>query len=257
MPQPTPEATGLIILIFTVLVGSIIGAWVGVIIRLALKQPVLPRAEPVIVPWGGKSVLVVLVAWFAIMLSVPTVYRITQGNPEAAMKPKSERPAFSPGELMSLSALQNAATIVLVPLILAGISGARPRDFGLKLAGLGKQALRGLVAYPLIAPLVFSVMGICILIFRRDAHPLETAIQLDRSGKMAAILILAGVVLAPIAEELIFRGILLGWLTKRALGYPGPKPSRGVLPRRAAPGDRALDGAFRSRRASRNPNRIR
>jgi hypothetical protein len=35
---------------------------------------------------------------------------------------------------------------------------------------------------------------------------------------MVAILALSGVVLAPASEELIFRGVLLGWLTKLAVG---------------------------------------
>src|SRR5947208_184579 len=37
------------------------------------------------------------------------------------------------------------------------------------------------------------------------------------------IAMLVGVVLAPAAEELIFRGVLLGWLTKIALGVKKPE----------------------------------
>ena len=46
---------------------------------------------------------------------------------------------------------------------------------------------------------------------------------------LALVMVLAGVVLAPAAEELIFRGVLLGWLTRIALGRGAVAPTSGRL----------------------------
>ncbi len=224
MPQPNPQNAAPVILFFLILVGAIIGAWVGVVLRLALKQPVLPRAEYRVVPWGGKSVLFVLFASFAILLVVPATWRIVQDRGRVAAVPKGERPALTPVQMMTLSALQNVTLLAAIPLILAATSGAGPRDFGLRGPGLGRKCLQGMIAYPVIAPVVFTVMGLSILIFGQNPHPLQTAILLDKTGEMAPLLVTAGVFLAPLAEELIFRGILLGWLTKVALGVRKPEP---------------------------------
>ncbi len=223
MPPPTPENAVPIFFVFGILIAAIVGAWVGVIVRLALGQPVLPREKPRIVPWGGKSVVVVVLAWFAIQVAVPVAYRVAQGGAATMKQPRADRPALSPGELMTLSGLGNVAILVVIPLLLAATSGASLRDFGIGLAGLGRRVFQGAVAYPLIAPLVFGVMLLSVVFLGRNPHPLESAIQLDRSARMATILVLAGVVLAPLAEELIFRGVLLGWLTKVALGLRKPK----------------------------------
>ena len=122
---------------------------------------------------------------------------------------------------MILSALSNGATLLLVPMTLAITAGARRRDYGLAEPGLDRQVGQGVMAYPLLAPLVYGVLISAILVWGRESHPLETAIRHDRSPGMGFIMFLAGVVLAPAAEELIFRGVFLGWLTRMALGAGG------------------------------------
>jgi membrane protease YdiL (CAAX protease family) len=219
---PSPLAVALMLAIL----GSIVGSWIWVILRLALGLPVLPPSTPRIVPWGAGSVLLTIVVWIALNTSVPIGYQLAikhrwpAANAEGGAKAKID---LKPGEMMTLSAVGNLATLALIPLVLAATAGARPRDFGVEASGLGKQAVRGLVAYPLLAPLVFGVMGLAILIWPRDQHPLEKAIAQDRSPGMVFILVLAGAVLAPAAEELIFRGVMLGWLTRLALGSKKPE----------------------------------
>ncbi|WP_435006971.1 CPBP family intramembrane glutamic endopeptidase [Tundrisphaera lichenicola] len=68
-----------------------------------------------------------------------------------------------------------------------------------------------------MAPLVFGVMYLAISIWKPIHHPLQKAIQDNQSPGIAALMILASVVLAPAAEELLFRGVLLGWLSRFAL----------------------------------------
>jgi membrane protease YdiL (CAAX protease family) len=223
MPETLPTLNPFAVVVMMLVLLAIIGAWIGSILRLAFGLPVLPPNTPRLVPWGSISVLGAVLVWIALQVAVPTVYlRAFRHQPPNAAGP---RPELSPGEMMTLSAVQNALVLVVVPLAMALTCGARPRDFGLVREGLGKNIVRGIVAYPLLAPFVFGAMIAAVVIWGKTNHPLENAILDDRSAGMVAILVLAGVVLAPASEELIFRGILLGWLTRLAIGRREPVPA--------------------------------
>ena len=217
MPDALPTVSPLAVLVLMLMLTSIVGAWIWAILRLAFGYPVLPPNTPRIVPWGAGSVLVAVLTWVALQVAVPTVYFSAFRHHPPAL-PGTPRPELTPGEMMALSAIQNTLVLALIPLVLAATSGARLRDFGIGRGDLLRQIPRGIVAYPLLAPLVFGVMMASVLCWGKTNHPLENAIVQDKSPGMVAILVLAGVVLAPLAEELIFRGVLLGWLTRLAVG---------------------------------------
>jgi membrane protease YdiL (CAAX protease family) len=234
MPAPSLLAS----LVILAILQAILGAWIWAIVRLAMQLPVLPPFTPRLVPWGGGSALASLIFWLALSASVPLSYLVaTRPRPVAGVAGKAVAPNLKPGELMTLSALSNAATLVLVPLLLAATSGARLRDLGVVRPGFAKQMVRGVVAYPLLAPIVFGAMALSLLVWKRQDHELQKAILEDRSPGMVIILVLAAVVLAPAAEELIFRGALLGWLTRLALKKPPAPASMGASLGEPIPGD--------------------
>jgi len=225
MPEPNPIVSTLALALFL----AIIGAWTWAIVRLGLRLPILPPRTPRIVPWGAGSVLVVMLTWLLLMASIPAAYVMaTRHRPPpaaGAVKPVEE---LSAGEKMTLSAVQNTATLALIPVLLFATCGARLRDLGIVATGFGKQIVRGVVTYPLIAPIVFGVMFLAIRALGRTNHPLQDAMTQDRSPAMVAILVLAGVILAPIVEELIFRGVFLGWLTRLVLVSKKPESGSGI-----------------------------
>jgi membrane protease YdiL (CAAX protease family) len=228
MPAPSPLA----VLLILAILASIVGAWIWVILRLALSLPVLPPSKPRVVPWGGGAVLAVVLFWVALNVSVPMAYnsaiRHQPGGPNANIGANAKLD-LKPGEMMTLSAVSNTATLALVPLLLVAVAGAKPRDLGLVGTGLPKQVARGVLFYPLLAPIVFGAMAMALLVWGRTKHPLENAIAQDKSPEMKIVLVLAGVVLAPAAEELIFRGVLLGWLTRVALGVRKPSTQGSMM----------------------------
>ena len=234
MPDALPTVSPLAVVVLMLMLVSIVGAWIWAILRLAFGYRVLPPNTPRIVPWGAGSVLAAVLTWVALQVAVPTVYFAAFRHKVAL--PGTPRPELTPGEMMALSAIQNALVLASIPLVLRATSGARLRDFGIVRGDLLGQVPRGVVAYPLLAPFVFGVMMASVLYWGKTNHPLENAIVQDKSPAMVAILVLAGVVLAPASEELIFRGVLLGWLTKLAVGE-----KRAVAP---APTIEPLEGAL-------------
>jgi membrane protease YdiL (CAAX protease family) len=149
------------------------------------------------------------------------------GPPRLAAAAGADRPRDSssvPGEvslpeLMFVQAVINSLLIVLLPLILRMTSGARLRDLGLSLAGWRRQVAVGTVALLLLLPIVYTVQFACVKYLdvprpEDRAHPVEKMLREELTGGLAYLAVLTAVILAPILEELLFRGIIQSWLIK-------------------------------------------
>ncbi len=235
MPQAMPNVSPAVVILLLALFLSILAAWIGLVLRLAFGLPIFPARTPQYVPWGVGSVIFTVFCWFGLQLFVPTIYLLAA----FPRMPGMARHELSPSEQMSLSAMSNALVLILIPLGLFLMSGARLRDYGLVAHGLARNIGRGLVAYPLLVPIVFGAMFASLLIWNKTPHPLEDALRLGQNPRMVVVLVLAAVVFAPLSEELIFRGVLLGWLTRLAIGRPKDLASNDLLdePVHANPGD--------------------
>jgi hypothetical protein len=65
-----------------------------------------------------------------------------------------------------------------------------------------------------------------VQIWERNEHPIELMMLENLTGRVAILAIVSAVFLAPAVEELLFRGLLQGWLTRLLAGKPsGPDPS--------------------------------
>jgi membrane protease YdiL (CAAX protease family) len=104
-----------------------------------------------------------------------------------------------------------------IPFVLLAFLGARPAQLGLTRRRLGRNVLFGLVGWVVFTPLAFGV-NVLTARFLSEAglggeqeHPLTQLAGLGPTPAEWALLIFTAVVVAPVLEELIFRGVLQPW----------------------------------------------
>jgi membrane protease YdiL (CAAX protease family) len=143
---------------------------------------------------------------------------------------------FSRTEQMFLVSVINCLLMVILPLLIRATSGARLRDLGLSFKGWERQAAVGAATTLIAAPAVYSIQFASLLIWKANAHPLEKMLRKEFVGLgVADLAVVSAVILAPIVEELMFRGLLQRWcidfLTRRAKARePMPQPADTLVP---------------------------
>ena len=159
--------------------------------------PVIPQAPIRPVPWNGGDVAFVLIAY----VTVATVA------------------AASFGKTPTLPALLGANVVIntVVTLIVIGwlsLRGASLTDLGLAPIEPRRDLRLAIAGWAFVLAPLLALAAALNAVVAYD-HPVVSLLGEQRSFQAVAIVIMAAVVAAPIAEELFFRRILLGWLDKR------------------------------------------
>jgi membrane protease YdiL (CAAX protease family) len=192
------------------IMGSIAGAWIWLIVRKAMGLRVFPQATPRTAPWGLGTVILVIVAYLFIQFLSSALY--------AFARSRVGTPAETgPGEILLVTTLVNLFVLAFVPLILARTSGAGPRDFGFGWSPVLRDIALGVWLCFFLAPFVYAINMLLIFVFRPQIHPVFEMVRDQPSSNILLFAFATAVLVAPVVEELLFRGVLLGWLT-RALG---------------------------------------
>lgn len=222
-PQPTP-AQVTFSLVALGLIATILTTWFWAIGRLVSGKSLLPRTPVRVVPWCARHVLGIVLLYMAIINVVPPlVFAAMDIKPAKGTK-------LEPATLMMMMIAVNGTFIAIGPLLLAWWAKAGPADFGIERGKVGRDVLRGIVAWPLLAPIVFGVQYLSIKVWPPRKHPLLELVAGDPTSLNWGLTILSAVVLAPLAEEFLFRGVLLGWLGRWAAGLDRAKPATAVDP---------------------------
>jgi membrane protease YdiL (CAAX protease family) len=239
MSPSSPIFQTTVFLLLSSVLGGMVWSWTWAIRQWRQGEALPPLRTSQPVPWGGRSVLLIVVTWVVVNLGVTSVYvGLIQGagREVAAGHGVKEKPATADStsglsftEQMVLVSVANVLLTVAVPLILRGTSGARLADLGIQREGLGRQVQQGLLAFFLITPVVYALNAVAVLLWtwtfgKTETHTLEKMVRNDFSFGVAELAILSAVLLAPAAEELIFRGVIQGWLARVFLRVRGPEP---------------------------------
>ncbi|MGE0708855.1 MAG: lysostaphin resistance A-like protein [Planctomycetota bacterium] len=130
-----------------------------------------------------------------------------------------------PGLTVGMALGLGAALLVLVALTRTrGPSSASPAALGVHLRGWRHELLRGLVGYLAALPLFFGALLLTQALAKAlgtpaEHHPLILALERDHG--LALWVVLSAAVVAPLSEELLFRGLLFTGL-RQAWARPLP-----------------------------------
>ncbi|QDV34134.1 CPBP family intramembrane glutamic endopeptidase [Tautonia plasticadhaerens] len=189
---------------------AISSAWAVVVERLWSGKPLLPARRVRPAPWGGREVFLCLVAWQAVTLAAS---QVLDGRRDG----EGELPLV---DAMAAVSIVNLVLLFVLPAILLTIGKATPADLGFRRGTTLGDAITGVVGALCLVPLVYLVQFAAILIWSPTAHPMQEMLFEVRSLGVIVLALASAVVLAPAAEELMFRGFLQGWLEAR-LGRSG------------------------------------
>ncbi len=144
-------------------------------------------------------------------------------KPSDELSATSELP-FSLTELLSLQAVSSIFLLVLAPLLLRLTSRSPFRDLGLSFNRWWLQAGIGFVAFLAIQPALMATQVAMTKIWESHPHPLLKMVANEFSPGVPQLAILLAVVVAPIAEELVYRGVIQSWLVSQCQRRPKKPP---------------------------------
>lgn len=212
----------------------------------ALRRRLFPPQRCRAVPWTGLQILVLLLViyffWPPFLEDVLTrIGFFTHLYGEApgvalVVTPEQGDAGSDEGAGAETSRLRRVrqvlwTTVFAFPLQLITIllflwltSGTRPYQLGLSFSRAGSNLLLGFLGWLVLAPLVNTLNTLLVwaywafLRLAPEEHPLT---RLTREQPLAiewGLLVLAAVLVAPLMEELLFRGIVQTWLAQRPWG---------------------------------------
>ena len=194
----------LVVVLLCLVGGVVVVRWLA--LRLFTLRPRRYRA-PLSVPWGLREVTEVLVV--LVFLLVLVSVGVTRLAPAAVHGPagSTARP------LLLVLAYVFQMGVVLLMVYSRAAQGSRPwRALGLRWPGLVPAVVQAMRAYGILCCLALAAAW---LLQRLGAGLLPAATSLlrgDEGWPGVALLFLLTVVLAPIAEEILFRGFVYGGL---------------------------------------------
>ena len=131
---------------------------------------------------------------------------------DSGAKPTAPDLGISMTEGMAIQAGTNVILLFLVPVILRMTSRSPLRDLGLRFDRWWLQVGVGVIAFLAIQPVIFLIQLAMTMIWNNNAHPLYKMILDEFSPGVPQLAILMAVVVAPVFEEVLFRGVIQSWL---------------------------------------------
>jgi membrane protease YdiL (CAAX protease family) len=236
--MPDPMQSFMLMLAAAAILAVVAGAAAIVVWRVMRSTSLFRPQQAWLVPWSGWAVLIAFA--FALALTPQLAQVILKGSgffrvlygPEFPSSEATGSIQLQAGHVRGLWA-QTLAIPLQVALILGCMckaTGATLAQMGLSRERAGVHFVLGYLGWLVLAPLCFGIFltAIVLLTPHPDKHPLLDLGPFAGTREWIAFGIQAAF-LAPINEELLFRGLLLPWLLQPRNPDP-PDPKLNLLP---------------------------
>jgi membrane protease YdiL (CAAX protease family) len=182
--------------------------WSAPLVRV--REYIFPPPRNRSVPWGAAELFVVLMGFglaipAAILILARKLFHVAEHDAR-----------FTLGLVLASGTL----TIIGAPMVMRMMCGARLYQMGLHGDRLLRNVLLGVGTYFFVIPLVAGIMALSLRAFRPTPHEIEKIIRHSPTLGYFVAASLCAVVIAPLQEELLFRGILLPWLRRKLAARP-------------------------------------
>jgi membrane protease YdiL (CAAX protease family) len=206
-----------------------LGLWL-----LSRRRPLFPPQRYRAVPWSGLELTILL---FLIFLGIPALiqgildwsgfftwlYGADFRMPDLAKDAKPDPLTLARIGIWR-AVFSYPLQIACVPLLLRLGSGTRLYQLGLTTHRWLPNIILGCLSWLVLTPVVYGVNILVNWIYlswhglKPEPHPIDFLARQNPGPIELATLVFVAIVLAPIFEELIFRGLLLNWLASRPWG---------------------------------------
>ena len=244
-----PPTSPFVSILVTIQAGLFLGmvfALIWGLRELQFGRSLLPSGSARDVPWKGLDVLGVLFLFVVVSrfvggailpekkndLSEPAKPAANTSTKDAtATPPKNAEPAPQSfvGTMLAMTCI-NTIVLVLVPPVLRVSSGANLEQIGISSKNLARNIQLGIRTFLFATPFVYVIFILAQLIWRPNKHPLELMMMKEMSPGVMALAVVSAVIVAPLAEELLFRSVLQGWLTRWLRARFRPRPEISLQP---------------------------
>jgi membrane protease YdiL (CAAX protease family) len=189
------------------LLGGLVAVWLWC--RRPPGEQLFPPQRQRAVSWGTWEVLMC----YFLMRGLPVV---------VALLFKSWQRWLSDEWALSLGAgLADPFLVFAIPLLLYRLKETLPYQLGLTTSRLRSNLVLGVLGFLLLAPAVYLIEGVTEEIYRLtlgkrpEEHPILKLLEGEFPILGWTMLWYTGVLVAPVLEELFFRGVLFRWLLVR------------------------------------------
>lgn len=174
------------------------------------RQRLLPLPRRATGEWSGHEVFLVFVLFSTI---VPPLVLFLFQNSGFYEHIYDKVPSLHRQQLW-VWILVTPLTVAVVFLTLFLMSRTRPSAYGMSLVRLAPNLTAGYLCWLVVTPLVLGVFFLLMPWIPAEEHPLAELGKQDLLPVEWALVIFQAVLAAPLLEELVFRGVLLGWMQR-------------------------------------------
>jgi len=207
------------------LVGLLSANWARQILA-AGREPVTFRPQRP-VPWAGWhttfAAFIYLLALTFIAPLIGQVLYVVQGGKGFLFKVAEGDAA---GQLTAAISVYQGFTVASflgffsIIFELKRRAGATSQDLGIRNDQWLRDLRLGLIGFVVIVPPVYILQAILNAIWMKTKHPILTDLKTTNSAALWFWATTAAVLVAPIVEEFVFRGVIQGWLQRKMAKSP-------------------------------------